>query len=102
MERDRVLCQPDAIVGNIGSPCAGDVAVAEMVEGVDLPRVDLAAVDGEFTCVRSERCDGRRECTAGLHLGKLAVVADQDDFGTTVAGGDEEVMQIDGAAHAGL
>ena len=49
------VVEDDAAVVGVGVEGGGDVAVAELVEGVDLPLFGLAAVDGQLgdgTCRR--------------------------------------------------
>ena len=100
VEFDRVVEDADAVVGEVRVPCVGDVAVAEVVERVDLPWLDLAAIDREFAHLVAEGGDRVGESTAGLDFGELVVVADEDHLRTRLPGGGDDVVEIDGAAHA--
>ena len=78
VEHEWVVGDADAVVGEVGVPCGGDVAVAEVIERVDLPWFDLAAVGGELADVVAQRGDRSGESSARSDFGELAVVADQD------------------------
>ena len=78
------------------------MAVAELVEGVDLPRFGLAPVDGELGGVAGGGVDGGGEPASGGDLGELVVVADEDHLGPGGAGGGDDAVQVDGAGHAGF
>ncbi len=73
-----------------------------MVERVDLPRLDLAAIDREFAYVIAEGRDRVGESATGLDFGELVVVADQDHLGTRVPSGGDDVVEVDGATHPGF
>jgi hypothetical protein len=97
-----VVEDPDPVVGEVGVPGVVDVAVAEVVEGFDLPRLGLATVDGQLGHLPAEDADGGGESATGLDFGELVVVPDQDDLRPGRLGGGDEVVEVDGAAHPDL
>ena len=80
------VVEDDAAVVVVGVEGGGDVAVAELVEGVDLPRFGLAAVDGQLGKVRAGGVDGGGEPSPGGDLGELVMVADEDHLGARPCG----------------
>ena len=96
------VSQDDPAVGLVGGEGVGDVAVAELVQGGDLPRPGLASVDGQFSGVAGGGCDGGGERATGGDFGELVVVADEDHLGAGGAGGGDHPVQVDGAGHPGL
>ena len=99
---DRIFEDADAIVDEVGVPRVGDIAVAKVVEGVDLPWLDLATVLGQLAHAFAKGCDRVGKPSACLDFGKLVMVADQDHLGSRIPGSGDDVMQVGGAAHAGL
>ena len=99
VEFDRVVQETDPVVSEVGVPGVADVAVAEVVERVDLPPFDLAAIGGELAYLVAEGADRVGESAAGLDFGELVVVAHQDHLGTRSSGRGDDMVEIDGAAH---
>ena len=91
------VVEDDAVVVVVGVEGGGDVAVAELIEGVDLPRFGLPAVDGQLGTVCAGGVDGGGEPSPGGDLRKLMMVTDEDHLGPGDAGGADDPMQVDGA-----
>ena len=96
------VVEDDAAVVVVGVEGGGDVAVAELIEGVDLPLLGLPAVDGQLGTVCAGGVDGGGEPATGGDLGELVMVADEDHLGARGAGGGDDAVQVDGAGHAGF
>ena len=92
----------DAAVVAVGGEGGGDVAAAELVEGVLLPDVLLAAVDGQLDDAVAERVEGGPERAAGGDFGELVVVADEHDLGPDGGGLIDDGGEVAGAGHRGL
>ena len=86
----------------VGVERGGDVAVAQLVERGRAPTGGLAAVDGELGGSVAEGVDGGGEPAAGVDLGELVVVADEDHLRPRRPGGGDDPVQVDGAGHPGL
>jgi hypothetical protein len=90
----------DAVVLGVGGDRGLDAAVAHVVDGLLLPRLDLPAVDGQFA--RPEPQPERAEAAARVDGGELPVVAHQDDLGAGVVGVVEQRAELAGPEHRGL
>ena len=74
-----VVVMVQSVVGDVGGQRVIGIAGAQVPERLALPSLDLAPVDGER---RPTLPPGEgNERGAGLDLGELAGIADQDDFG---------------------
>ncbi len=102
VEFDWVVEDADSVVSEVRVPCVGDVAVAEVVERVDLPRLDLAAIDREFAHLVAEGGDRVGESSAGLDFGELVMVANENHLRARLPGGGDDVVEVDGPAHPGF
>jgi len=71
--------------------------VAELGERFSFPGVVLAAVLGELDRLETHGEGG--EGAAGVDLGELVMVADEDDLGAVSVGVVEETGQLAGADH---
>ncbi len=101
-ERGAVVGDDDAFVGAVGVDGGGDVPVAQVVEGVDLPGGVLAPVDGQLGDGEVGVGGEGGEPAAGGDLGELVVVADEQH---PAAGGDDaggDVFEVADAGHAGF
>ena len=94
--------EDDSIVLGVGVPEGGDVTVAEVVERGVFPLVALASVDREFAGAVAERVERGSESAASGDLGKLVVIADEDHLRSGCVGAGDDLVEVDGAAHAGF
>ena len=77
-----------------------EVAFAECLQGVAVPRLDLSANLGQPECVRPVGERGER--AARLDLRQLMVVADEDELGVGCGGVVGEPCELPGADHRRL
>ena len=94
--------EDDSVVFGVRVPEGCEVAIAEVVEGGVFPLVALASVDREFAASVAESAKGCFESATRSDLGKLMVVADEDNLCPSQAGTGDDLVQVDGAAHRGF
>lgn len=88
-------CAVSAVAGR-----AAEVAVADLVEGVAFPWLLLPPVGAQFA--GPEEVGESGEGAAGVDLGQLALVADQDELAGSVLGVGEQPGEGAGAEQPGL
>ena len=99
-QRVGVVGGHDPAVGVVGGDGLGDVPVAEVVEGVALPFVDLASVVDQHRGVGA--LGEGPERSAGVDLGELGDVADQHQLRPRRRRVTRERVESAGADHPGL
>ena len=96
-----VVGDDDPVVVEVGVDGGGDVAVAQLGEGVLFPRLALAAVDGELGDAVGV-VGGVRRTRRRRRPGELVVVADQQHPAAGRRGGGDDVFEGADVGHPGL